>query len=306
MAPSDLTYLHNFLVEHFDGEELKTLCFELRVDYDSLPGQGKAAKARDLILQIEQQGELGQLLAALKRRRPNLFDRAGLSTDPAVVKALYDELPAYKAQFSPSWWDRFRQRPQVFYPALALAVVMVLIILLAGLVSIGADIGGASQQLREWGILPTLTPTPFPTSTPEPPPTPLPFNTAGPDEILIVVATFHRTEGVMDTDAANEIRRAIQQAAQELQFSQIRVEIEPAHLTADDQQGAKMLGERYGASMVIWGADTGVRVTVSFLNMKKPDFEAATIKISETKRTQLANPKRSLNPFSRTDYFLAC
>ena len=53
---------------------------------------------------------------------------------------------------------------------------------------------------------------------------------------------------------------------------------------------ARKLGERYGASMVIWGSDTGVRVTVNLLNLKEPDYSAAAVKINETERTQLANP----------------
>src|SRR5262245_32753861 len=59
---------------------------------------------------------------------------------------------------------------------------------------------------------PTLTPIPVPTPTP----TSLPFSPAAKDETLIVIARFRRTEGVMDTDAHNEIRWAIQEAAEAL------------------------------------------------------------------------------------------
>jgi hypothetical protein len=38
------------------------------------------------------------------------------------------------------------------------------------------------------------------------------------------------------------------------------------------------------------GADTSVRVTVNYLNLKQPYFHAAEVQISETERTQLANP----------------
>ena len=130
------------------------------------------------------------------------------------------------------------------------------------------------------------TPTPLPTRLT----TPLPFAPAGEDETLILIATFHHTEGVADTDAHNEIRRAIEAAIAELEVTNLRVEVEPTRLTGDDQAEAKKLGERYGASMVIWGADTGVRVTVNFLNLKEPDYGAAAVQISETERTQLANP----------------
>jgi tetratricopeptide (TPR) repeat protein len=130
----------------------------------------------------------------------------------------------------------------------------------------------------------TLFPTPTPTTTP------LPFAPADKNETLILIATFHHTEGVVDTDPHNEIRRAIEAAIAELEVKNLRVEVEPTRLTGDDQAEAKKLGERYGASMVIWGVNTGVRVTVNFLNLKEPDYGAAAVQISETERTQLANP----------------
>ncbi len=136
----------------------------------------------------------------------------------------------------------------------------------------------------------TSTITPTPTNTPTPTTTPLPFAPADKDETLILIATFHHTEGMADTDAHNEIRRAIEAAIAELEVKNLRVEVEPTRLTGDDQAEAKKLGERYGASVVIWGADTGVRVTVNFLNLKEPDYGAAAVKISETEYTQLANP----------------
>ena len=61
-------------------------------------------------------------------------------------------------------------------------------------------------------------------------------------------------------------------------------------IAADDQERAAKLGKQYDASIVIWGADTGVRVTVNFFNLKHPDFDAAHVQISETQRTQIANP----------------
>ena len=42
-----LAELLDSLVKHFNDEELRTLCFGLDVDYDILPAQGKANKARE-------------------------------------------------------------------------------------------------------------------------------------------------------------------------------------------------------------------------------------------------------------------
>ena len=92
---------------------------------------------------------------------------------------------------------------------------------------------------------PTVTPqptfTPFPTVTP----TPLPFPPAQVGETLILIASFNHTEGVADTDIQHEIQRAIKQAADESQTSNLRVEVEPIHLKADDQSGAEALGKAY-------------------------------------------------------------
>ena len=46
LTREQLTDLRLKIVEHFDDEELRTLCFDTDVDYDNLRGQGKEAKAR--------------------------------------------------------------------------------------------------------------------------------------------------------------------------------------------------------------------------------------------------------------------
>jgi len=63
------TELHELIDRHFDLEELRTLCFRVGVDYDSLRGEGKAAKIRELILYLQRQGGLERLVAEARRRR---------------------------------------------------------------------------------------------------------------------------------------------------------------------------------------------------------------------------------------------
>jgi hypothetical protein len=46
---SQLIKLRKILDERFSESDLRTLCFDLHVDYQSLPGEGKADKARELI-----------------------------------------------------------------------------------------------------------------------------------------------------------------------------------------------------------------------------------------------------------------
>lgn len=118
----------------------------------------------------------------------------------------------------------------------------------------------------------------------------LAFPPANRNETLIVIATFHRTDGVTDTGIHNEIHRAIDKAATQADITDLRVEVEPVKLEAEDWVGAEVLGKRYNAGMVIWGSDTGVRVQVNYLNLKQPSFIASEMSISESNRTQMARP----------------
>jgi tetratricopeptide (TPR) repeat protein len=201
---------------------------------------------------------------------------------PEIVAEFFE--PARDEGAEPGWWRRFRRRPVVFYPTLAFTILAAVVGLVAGLITIGADIGGARGQFQEWGLLATSTPTPAAT------PTPLPFAPAREDETLIIIASFYHSKGIPDTEVHNEISQAIREAEEDLGLSEFRVEVEPTCLRSDDRDGAENLGKRYDASMIIWGADTGVRVTVNYLNLKHPEFEAAEVQISETERTQMASP----------------
>jgi tetratricopeptide (TPR) repeat protein len=164
-----------------------------------------------------------------------------------------------------------------------------LLVVLVGIIALISALS-ARDPLQEMGLLPTDTPTPTatPTATPTLTPTPTPpFPPKAEDEVLIVIATFHHTEGVANTAAHDEIKRAIEQEAGSLN---LRVEVAPKSLKADDREGANALGDRYDASLVIWGQDTGVRVSVNFYNRKQPDVHAADVQIEETSRTQIAAP----------------
>ncbi|GAB4272182.1 MAG: hypothetical protein Kow0080_18340 [Candidatus Promineifilaceae bacterium] len=61
--------LRRALTEYFDMEELRTLCFDLGVDFDELPGAGLQAKARDLVHYWEKRGQLEKLVQAIRYER---------------------------------------------------------------------------------------------------------------------------------------------------------------------------------------------------------------------------------------------
>ena len=67
-----LIELHQILVERFNEGELRTLCFHLGVDYDSLPGEGKADKARELVAYLERRNRIPELVRAGKQLRPDV------------------------------------------------------------------------------------------------------------------------------------------------------------------------------------------------------------------------------------------
>jgi hypothetical protein len=72
-APSpDLSLLHKFLAGRLNDEELRGLCFELRVDYENLRGEGKVSKARELILHLDRYRRIHDLVEIGKRMRPDI------------------------------------------------------------------------------------------------------------------------------------------------------------------------------------------------------------------------------------------
>jgi formylglycine-generating enzyme required for sulfatase activity len=57
---------------HFDDEELRTLAFDLQVDYDALPARGKAGKTRELIALIQRSGRVSELVEIAAEMRPRI------------------------------------------------------------------------------------------------------------------------------------------------------------------------------------------------------------------------------------------
>jgi hypothetical protein len=73
------------LDKHFSEEDLRTLCFELGVDYENLPAQGKAGKARELIRHLERAGRIADLIDLGRKRRPKISWEDTSGASPAVA-----------------------------------------------------------------------------------------------------------------------------------------------------------------------------------------------------------------------------
>ena len=71
-ATAHASALRRILVERFDLEELRTLCFDLSIDYDALRGEGKEARARELIAYLQRRRQLDQLTSYIRQQRPDI------------------------------------------------------------------------------------------------------------------------------------------------------------------------------------------------------------------------------------------
>ena len=67
---AQLTQLRQQIAQLFNEEELKTLCFDLGLDYDDLGG--KTANARELVAYCERHHRIQELIAVVKKARPEI------------------------------------------------------------------------------------------------------------------------------------------------------------------------------------------------------------------------------------------
>lgn len=92
--------MNKLILDHiarsFNLEELRTLCFELGINYDALGGEGLPGKARELLLHAARQKQLPQLVAALRQARPAIAwpdpDLVNLAPDPPPDRAAGDTI----------------------------------------------------------------------------------------------------------------------------------------------------------------------------------------------------------------------
>jgi tetratricopeptide (TPR) repeat protein len=64
--------LPGILAEYFDEGQVRAICLEVDVDYDNLPGDGYAVKARELVITARRSGQLRRLRQAVKEWLPDV------------------------------------------------------------------------------------------------------------------------------------------------------------------------------------------------------------------------------------------
>ena len=67
---------------HINEPELKDAAFELRVDYENLPGITKRSRMREMVKQLMRERREYQLLAWLQQKRPDVLWPPTLDTGP--------------------------------------------------------------------------------------------------------------------------------------------------------------------------------------------------------------------------------
>lgn len=72
-SPDGLVDLRHIVQIHFSEGELRDLCFDLKVEYEGLAGEGKDGKVRELVAYLERRGRIPELIAACRDLRPNAF-----------------------------------------------------------------------------------------------------------------------------------------------------------------------------------------------------------------------------------------
>ncbi len=66
----DLTTLNKLLIDAFDLQDLKNLCFDLGIEYDTLAHQTRSELSRELINYMKQQKQILKLIVIIVQLRP--------------------------------------------------------------------------------------------------------------------------------------------------------------------------------------------------------------------------------------------
>ncbi len=92
--------LFQTLSDRLDEAELRTLCFLLNIDYEDLPGAGKASKARELVSYLDRRDRVLDCIDVLRRSRPDIH------------WTFFAELPSPPLAMPHKNYDRFIGRAQ--------------------------------------------------------------------------------------------------------------------------------------------------------------------------------------------------
>jgi len=148
--------LRQMLSTYFSEDELLVLCFDLNVDSESFPGEGKTRLVVELIQHMARNGHLPELIQACQQRRPQAaWDDllAAAQTQPEAFIGQPGELPRL--------WRRPRQWPWPVWVGVAALLTVFLF---------GVSRASRSDETPPVGTLAVATPSAPATAVPTIPP----------------------------------------------------------------------------------------------------------------------------------------
>ncbi|MCA9947043.1 MAG: hypothetical protein KC449_26365, partial [Anaerolineales bacterium] len=98
--------LRQALVEAFNESELQTLCFDLNIDYESLPPGSKPDKVRELIARCVREQRVDELISLCESARPKVAWRGMMSTAVSSEEPPFMGLKFYDADHANLFFGR--------------------------------------------------------------------------------------------------------------------------------------------------------------------------------------------------------
>ena len=147
------TQLRENLVRYFDDEELRTLCYDLGVDYDDLRGEGKAAKARELVTFLDHRNRIAELVKKCSELRPNVV----WSLTEPIDESLRSQ--ASQSELSPKKSVQIGELSLLGCQVRNLVIILSIILVLAGMLLANEHAASPPPSLTSIVMVVSSTPT---------------------------------------------------------------------------------------------------------------------------------------------------
>jgi tetratricopeptide (TPR) repeat protein len=283
-----LVTLHQNLVAHFSDDELRTLCFDLQVEYDDLPSQGRASRARDLIAFLVRRDRVTELIELCAKQRPNVDWQDILQ---AARQAVVDHpAGAGGPALVPSFWAgvRLALLHDWRYAAAAIGVVILtltgIVVLFSGPIKPAPAIPAHTTSPTLGAVAvpttATLTSMPAPTLTPTSTPSPTPVFGSG-TLYNVAIAKIDDRLAPKPVEIAARLQDDLQAVLQKYNLDKdVAVKVLPQVIQSEDE--AREFAATSNSTVVIWGLydSLGIRLRV-FLGNKAESPESQVIRLSE-------------------------
>jgi hypothetical protein len=92
--------LRDALNRYYDETELRTLCFDLAIDYESLGGRGKAGNAQALVAYVQRLGRIDEVAAYVRRTRPHAAIQTVESPPPLLAAPTSEGQPTTQTNYT--------------------------------------------------------------------------------------------------------------------------------------------------------------------------------------------------------------